>query len=295
MEAHGGELRLNRQVEEIVIEGGRAVGVRVRRARGGQAGEELEEHRADLIVSNAGAANTWLRLVPAAHRPPLVASLEGFLEGEPEVAHVSAYVGFRRDPRELGFRGENHWLYRGFDHEATWAARDSWLAARAAPMAYLSFPSLKDPDADGHTAEVLGLCGQRPFAGWRGTPWKRRGEDYEELKHQATEALLDLVEERRPGFRAAVDFVELSTPLTTEDMTGHRRGVIYGLPATAPRFDRRNAGWGFPRTPIPGLYQTGADAGSLGLMGALQGGLLTLSHLPGGVSMPQAVAAARRS
>ncbi len=298
IEGAGGQVLLNRKVDEVLIEGGRAVGVRARPTRGRGAGPgsdaNLEEHRAPVIVSNAGAANTWRQLVPEAHRPAFTADLDRFLDRAPLSTHVSAYLGLRQEPTALGMRGENHWLHRGYDHDAAWRAGSTWPADGQAPLVYLSFPSLKDPDAAAPTAEAVSICGDDAFARWRGRPWKNRGDDYEAFKQGITDALLDLVEERRPGFRELIDFVELSTPLTTEDLTGHHRGTIYGLPGTAARFDRRNAAWGHPRTPVPGLYQTGADAGSPGLMGALQGGLLTLSHLPGGVSMPQAIAASRK-
>jgi phytoene desaturase len=59
VEELGGELHLNSEVERILIEGGRAVGVRL---------ADGSEHRADHVISNAEAAYTYTQLIPAEHR-----------------------------------------------------------------------------------------------------------------------------------------------------------------------------------------------------------------------------------
>jgi len=53
---------------------------------------------------------------------------------------------------------------------------------------------------------------------------------------------------------------------------GH--GEIYGLASTPERFAIRKLG---ARTPIRGLYLTGQDVSSLGVVGALYGGVISAS------------------
>jgi all-trans-retinol 13,14-reductase len=53
------------------------------------------------------------------------------------------------------------------------------------------------------------------------------------------------------------------------------------------RLRGKNLPWTDPKTPITGLYLTGADVSSLGIMGAMMGGIVTLSNLPEGISIPQ--------
>ncbi len=59
IEGQGNEVRCNAEVEQILVENGRAAGVRL------AGGEVL---RSDIVVSNADAAFTYRHLVPAAHR-----------------------------------------------------------------------------------------------------------------------------------------------------------------------------------------------------------------------------------
>ncbi len=156
--AAGGDLRPNHEVTRILLEDGRAVGVGVN-IRKGKEGVRAE-FRAPTVVSDAGAWSTFTRMLPASALPfrdQLKSPPEGF-----EV--VELFLGLRRDPRELGFKGENYWIFESFDHDEMYAQRSELLNGRAA-MAYLSFPSLKDPHAQRHTAEIIA-----PFSYGRSCP-----------------------------------------------------------------------------------------------------------------------------
>jgi phytoene dehydrogenase-like protein len=269
--AAGGELLPNHEVSRILVEGNRAVGVEVN-VRIGKQGSHAE-FRAPVVVSDAGAWNTFARMLPPSaipFRDELKSRPDGF-----EV--VELFLGLRRDPRELNFQGENHWIFESFDHDEMYARRNELLDGRTA-MAYLSFPSLKDPRAQHHTAEIIAPLSYRSLEEYRDEPWRRRGVDYESAKQKITQALLDLVERQHPGFKDLVEYSELGTPLTFEHFTAAPSGAIYGYPGTPEKYTKT---WLNPRTPIKNLYLTGSDAGLLGIMGALMGGVVTASCLLG--------------
>ncbi len=279
VEAAGGALLVNHEVEEILVEGGAAAGVRVRAGRG----QAPVEHRAPLVFSGAGADLTLTRLLPPALRqaaPPPAAGTSA----------VTLYQGLSRSPAEVGLRGENTWLFAKADHDALWAERNLLLEGQVG-AAYLSTPSLKDPAARSHTAEVISHLDAEPLAAWRDGAWRRRGPEYEALKQRITGALLATVERRFPGFGALVAHAELSTPLTMEHFGGQRRGLYYGIPATPDRFRSRRCG---VRTPVRNLYLAGADAVSLGIGGALMGGVLSAALSMGPRGFGRIQAAARR-
>jgi len=269
--AAGGELLPNHEVTRILLESGCAVGVEVNLHKGKQV--VRGEFRAPVIVSDAGAWNTFTRMLPGSDLPfhdQLKSPPEGF-----EV--VELFLGLRRDPREMGFRGENYWIFESFDHDEMYARRNEVLNGGAA-MAYLSFPSLKDPHAQRHTAEIIAPLSYSLLEAHRHEPWRRRGADYESAKNRITRALLDLVERHHLGFGNLVEYSELATPLTFEHFTAAPSGAIYGYPATPEKYGKA---WLGPRTPIQNLYLTGSDAALLGIMGALMGGVLTASCLLG--------------
>ena len=283
--AAGGACRTSHEVTEIVVEGDRAVGVRARAGLGRHTREV--ELRAPVVVSDVGARKTLVELLPEAIDHPLRRALAATPPGPTAVV---LYVGFDANPSVLGFRGENHWIFDDWDHDAR-RAHERALGEGRATMAYLSFPSLKDPEPARPTAEIIAFVDYERFGEWRNRPWKRRGPEYEALKERIAQALLDLVERRHPGFRAHVSFYELSTPLSVEAMAGHPRGQIYGLPATPQRL--REA-WLGPQTPVRGLFLTGSDIAAHGIVGALTGGLLTAAKLLGPLGILRILAAARK-
>ena len=268
----GGELLPNHEVTRILLEGNRAGGVEVNVKKGKQGSRA--EFRAPVVVSDAGAWNTFTRLLPSSTPLPFRDELKSPPQGF-EV--VELFLGLRRDPRELGFQGENHWIFSSFDHDAMYARRSELLDGRAM-LAYLSFPSLKDSRAPRHTAEIIAPLDYRSLEAYREEPWRRRSVDYESAKSRITQALIDIVEQHYPGFRDLVEYSELGTPLTFEYFTGAPSGGIYGYPGTPNRYRMK---WLGVSTPVRNLYLTGTDGASLGIMGALIGGVLTASRLLG--------------
>ncbi|MEZ0373036.1 MAG: phytoene desaturase family protein, partial [Candidatus Sericytochromatia bacterium] len=274
IEAAGGEVRLLHEVQEICVEKNQAIGVKVRDLRKKE--PTYLQFYAPVIISDTGAYSTYLKLIPQRIEIPFRQDLQDFCSRYPATSNVSLYLGFKTDPRTLGFRGENHWMYSSYDHEAHFQARNTWLLEGTEPPgAYLSFASLKDPEAQSHTGEIIAFADYEYFAGWKDAPWKRRGEDYEAFKARIAQSLLDFVEQRYPGFKDLVDYAELSTPVTNEFFTGHSRGMIYGLPCVPERFVPHKSPWCQVATPIKGLYLTGADTLSPGIGGALAAGLAT--------------------
>jgi phytoene dehydrogenase-like protein len=202
---------------------------------------------------------------------------------------VELFLGLRRDPGKMGFKGENYWIFESYDHDDLYARRNDLLDGRAA-MAYPSFPSLKSTTGQPHTAEIIAPLSYSSLENHRREPWRRRSADYETAKNRITRALLDIVERHHPGFGDLVEYSELATPLTFEYFTTAPSGSIYGYPATPEKYRKT---WLDPRTPIQNLYLTGSDAAVLGIMGALMGAVVAASCVLGRFGFLQIMRAAR--
>jgi phytoene dehydrogenase-like protein len=280
IEAAGGVVLTQRRVTEILLESGVAVGVKADVTSQRPAG--FETYSAPIVVSDAGAFNTYLKLIPPSYPMAERQQIRAFPKGS---SMLTVYLGLKESPQRLGFQGENHWIYTTYDHDGI-ALALTHQAAQAGPISlerppqfgYLSFPSLKDPQAQGHTAEIIAHVDYDFFAPWQGQPWRRRGHDYAELKANIIQSLVQLVENHYPGFGDLIEYAELSTPLTVEHFDASDRGSIYGIPCIPERLDQP---WIGVRTPIKNLYLTGADTSSLGIMGAMMGGVKTTGLLQG--------------
>jgi all-trans-retinol 13,14-reductase len=271
--AAGGRAVVGAEVGEVVLEGGRAAGVRM--ARDGRV------LHAPVVVSDAGVVNTFARLVPGR-----VAARAGFPERlgrlRPSAAHVCLYVGLDRTARDLGLPRANLWVHPSERYEESLAAAATDPEAPL-PLVYVSFPSAKDPDFERRhpgraTIDVFTLAPYERFAAWEAAPWKKRGLAYEAVKARLAERLLETLYAHVPQARGAVDVWELSTPLTTRHFGNYARGELYGVDHTPVRFRQRFLR---PRTAIPGLWLTGQDVATCGVAGALMGGVTSASAILG--------------
>ncbi len=272
IEAAGGAVVTSAEVREILMEGGRAVGVKMVDGR---------ELRARAVVSNAGFTNTFFRLLPADVKEGLGVE-EVAARFRPSAAHLSLYLGLQETAEELGLERTNLWIYPHHDHEQN-VARFAADPEAPLPVAYLSFPSAKDPDFENRypgraTIEVVTMAPYQWFERWQDLPWKKRGEEYEAFKKRLTERMLEPLYEHCPQVEGKIDHAELSTPLSTRHFAGFRQGEIYGLAATPDRFADR---WLKPRTTVPGLYLTGSDIATAGVAGAMYGGVFAASVILG--------------
>lgn len=273
IEETGGKILVNHEVKEILVENGKAVGVRAEFKKGKNRTEMI--FKAPVIVSCAGAYNTYCKLLPMQHACDYRQDVS---EHPPGLSHVCVYIGFKESPSVLGFRGENHWIFDDYNHDRMFNDIDA-VAENRMKMAFLSFPSMKDPEARAHTGEIITFVSYELFKKWKDEKWKKRGDEYEEFKKEIAERMLDFIDSKYPGFRDLVDFYELSTPLSTEYFTHHVKGNIYGM-LTTP--DRLLKGWNHVKTPVKNLYLTGTDAAVLGVAGAFTGGIFTTIELLGG-------------
>src|SRR5579859_3647678 len=221
--------------------------------------------------------------------PPLGLPQQRALEHIPTTGGTLAvYLGLKDDPARLGVKGANYWLYSGFDHDATYNGGPQLLRGQVSGC-YLTFPSTRDPLATAPTAQIHAWVKPEQFAPWSDRRWLHRGDDYQSLKDSVAATLLDYADRHVPGLRDLVSVCEVSTPLSVEHFTGHPHGAVYGLPATPERL--RMARFG-PRTPIRGLLLAGADVASLGIVGAMMGGVVAAASVLGVRGFPRITRAA---
>ena len=265
LKAVGGEAWVLAPVQRVMLESGRAVGVEL------PGGVSL---RARRVVAGVGVLNS-LRLLPEDHQRSGWAQRLDALPSSP--AYLCLNLGFAGDLRAAGASETNNWLLESWDvDDAWWNIEDPEAVP---PIAYLSFPSLKDPTHGQplrHTGEVLTFVHWEAFQKWAGTQWRRRGPAYESLKAALCERLLAHLRRRLPTIMRHLVFHELSTPLSTAHFTRAWKGGIYGLETTPERFASTDL---CAHTPIPGLYLTGGDVVAPGIAGALVSGVITASAI----------------
>lgn len=270
----GGETLVRAAVAEIIIERGRAIGVRM---------DTGEEFFASKVVSAAGALNTTNRLLPQEYRCSKWAREIADIPQSP--AYVCLYLGLEGDVAAAGASRSNLWFYETWDMEVSeW---DVTKPDSEAPVIFMSLPSLRDPSHDPgptgrHTAEVMTFVPWDAFAKWEKTRRAKRGTDYLAFKKNIETRLVAQLTRYMPDLMSLVKYKELSTPLSTAYFTWAPRGAPYGLEATPRRFISRNLQ---PRTPIK--PSAGCDVATMGVMGALGGGLIAAGAVHPRILLPK--------
>jgi phytoene dehydrogenase-like protein len=268
----GGEVFTYASVEAILVNDGRVRGLRM------ADGHEIE---CPVVISNAGVFNTFTELLDES-APGVNIYRQRLQQVRPSMASMCLYIGLQATAEELGLPKTNFWIYPSANYEADVEAFDADPEAEI-PLVYISFPSAKDPSfAERYpgraTIEIVAPGPHEWFERWADQPWGKRGDDYEALKERLSQRLLAYLFEKLPQLRDRIDYCELSTSLSTDYFCRYHHGEIYGLDHDPQRFEQD---WLKPRTDIPGLYLTGQDILTCGVVGAMIGGLLTAVQLTG--------------
>jgi all-trans-retinol 13,14-reductase len=217
IERGGGKLKLRARVQQLLVENGIVVGVRL---------DNASEFHAPRVFSDVGARNT-VGLLPAQMQDSQWA--KEVLSLAPSVCHIGLYLGLEGDIRANGASPANHWFHSSWDVDAgLW--RDP-LNESSAPGLFVSFPSLKDPahnpgSKQRHTAELVAMTSWDVFAPWQNSTRLQRPEEYTALKSAIERNMLAQFAVYFPALAPMVVAHELSTPLTTSSFIGSQQGAI---------------------------------------------------------------------
>jgi all-trans-retinol 13,14-reductase len=260
----GGELRLRTQVEKIIIQDQRAVGVRL------ADGSELS---ARYIISNADTGITFDKLIGREHlSPKLVRKLDAV---QYSTSALSLFFATDMDLRTAGLDSGNNWYYDNADLETQYqhGLGDHVLHADTPEMMFLTCTTLKDPSkmhSGHHTCEAFAFVGYEPFARWADSKHGDRPGDYNAMKEDLAWRMIMGLEKRIPGLSKHIVFWDLGTPLTNQHYINATRGNLYGTAKSI----RQLGPLGFStQTELDGLLMCGASTDSHGVAGVTATGL----------------------
>lgn len=270
IEKAGGAVVFLADVKHVIVDKNRAVGVEMM---------DGKKFYGTSIISDTGVVHSFSSLLPPDTRQRHHLD-EQLTQLEPSAAHVGLYLGIKGSAKELKLPACNYWLFPAeYDHElnqSRYTNFDSTL-----PVSYISFPAAKDPEwqrthPDTSTVEVIVIVPYDWFSSWENTTRKKRGDEYEKRKQQLGEQLLQELYRVEPQLQGRIEYMEVSTPLTTKTFTNHQHGEIYGVAHTPSRFRQRFLK---PVTPVKNFYLTGQDAFIASIAGGLMGGILCASAI----------------
>jgi len=248
LEKYGGTLRLGATVEEILLEGKQAVGVRLK------TGEVLRVNQA--VVSNASIWDT-LKLLPSEAIPQQFRAEKESLPQCPSFMHLHLGIDGANLPEDLPC---HHIIVNDWEKGVT-AEQNVVL---------ISMPSLLDASLAPAGKQVIHAYtpASEPYHLWEGLD--RRSETYQNLKEERSQVLWEALEKVIPDVRDRCEVTLVGTPLTHERFLRRHQGT-YGPAINAENgfFPSANTPWEgllccgdstFPGIGLPAVAASGAIA-----------------------------------
>lgn len=263
VEEHGGTILTGKEVTGLLVEGGRCVGVET------ADGDRFRAGRAVLSTIHIK------HLVDMAPRDSWDADfLHGVETWRPGLSMVAAHYATTEPPRFVAGDGEVVPLAAGIPTSVERMLRvaPSFLRGEVDlddPVLLVLCPTVEDPSRapDGH--HTLKIVGFQPYELPDGP------EGWDDLRESVARANLAQLRRYAPNVTDDVILASaVKSPLDLERMNAHNwHGTCHGGdmgPAQAGGL-RPAPGWAQHRTPIPGLYQTGATTHPGGSVSAAPG------------------------
>jgi all-trans-retinol 13,14-reductase len=268
----GGQVAVGTPVERILVENGRAVGVKL------EGGGEI---RCDLVISDASASVTFNQLLD----PELSASL-GYLENVKKIpsspGHAHLMLGFDERvelPQHIIWVLPNYPGVGKYDldgQDLLWK-RDRRIDG--GPSGYILCPSERDPVFQQRYPNKSTVCVLAEVPVDWVQRYRSEPQFKAELEGQLMERLWKTAQEHLPGIRGKTPaFKELGVPVGCNPRI--YGGASYGLECSKERFIE-HTWWLKHQTRIPGLYLSGQDPFIPSFAGALISARIAYSVITG--------------
>ena len=250
--ALGVDIRLNAEVQRILVQNGVALGVAL---------ADGDEYRAPVVASNADANVTFNRLMDSRLLPPSFAEAVGRINYDSaslkinvalsELPDFMACPGRQPGPQHRGtihICPDQDYIERAYDDA-------KYGRPSAAPILECTIPSAVDPTVAPPGKHLMSMFIQY-------APYRLREGNWDELRDRFADRCFDLLNEYAPNFKRSVIARQVLTPLDLERTFNLTGGNIFqGAMTLNQLFSLRPVpGFAGYRTPIRGLFLCGAAA-----------------------------------
>ncbi len=209
----GGKIRYGTKVGKIIVDNGRAVGVRT---------EDGQEFTADYVVSAADGRRTIFDWLEGKYTDP---EIEDIYKLRPvSSSSLLVALGAARTFEDLPSSGAG-WIY--FLDEPVTLGGKEFRSIR--PMIYNFDPSLAPP---GKT--LIRLLFPADWDFWNAL--REAPDRYRAEKEKIAGTVISLLDRRYPGLAAQIEMWDVATPLTFERYTGNWKGSSIGWDLTTETF-----------------------------------------------------------
>ncbi|NEN89637.1 MAG: carotene isomerase [Okeania sp. SIO3H1] len=227
LEKTGGEIRYKSRVQKIIIEKGKAVGVKLTNGK---------VYRGKRVISNATRWDTFGKLIPAENIPPSEKKWRSNYQKSP--SFLSLHLGVEASVFPEGTECHHILL-------------ENWEKMEESEgTIFVSIPTLLDPGLAPEGYHIVHSFTPCYIEDWQGLSIK----EYEAKKEEAAGRVIDRLENIFPGLDVGLDYMEVGTARSHQRFLNREDGTYGPIPR---RKLQGLLAMPFNRTAIPGLYCVG--------------------------------------
>lgn len=219
IEEHGGKVLLNQLVTSIDYKGDKVSGVSFKQVKGKDKGQ-VQQAGARQIIMN-GSVPGLCQLLSKKDAAALSRSIKDLSIG---ASLLTVYYGFNKSLQDIGNRNYSTFIYDGSVRN-----QKDILGNNHSDFSTRSFTFVDYGQVDSRLApegkSVGAVCMIDYPSDWEGL----EREEYMRMKADVADTITGRLENVLPGFREAVEYVEVATSLSVERFTLNPRGAVYGF------------------------------------------------------------------
>lgn len=219
IEKHGGKVILNCKCTGILFDGDRATGVQYETTT--DSNVEIGTSQATEIVVNASVPQLAGELIPAEQADNLKEKVKGMNIG---ASLLTVYFGFHTPLIRLGNRHYSTFVFDPSIKTQKDILRNNHEGFETRSFTLVDYSMVDSGLAPGGKS-VGAVCCIDYASDWEGLDRKA----YLQRKDQVAETIIARCEKLIPGFRNAIEYVEVGTPLTIRRYTLNPAGAVYGF------------------------------------------------------------------
>ncbi|MBN2546460.1 MAG: FAD-dependent oxidoreductase [Spirochaetes bacterium] len=206
-----GKIILNTEVKQILSEDNNAEGVLT---------DQGEIFYSNLIISNTGAKNTFLKLMdPENVKKRYIRKVEN---QELSLSAIQLYLGLDCKPEKLGITDHSFTVFFSYDHDLNYQyiLNGEYDKTFFSCSNYSFFDKTLSPEGK----SILNIFSLDHIDKWKNLSKNQ----YNKKKKETMETIINKVEKFIPGLKDHIIVKELGTPMTMNRYTLNQEGSIYG-------------------------------------------------------------------
>jgi all-trans-retinol 13,14-reductase len=215
----GGEVMLNQLVTSLDYQGDKVSGVSFKEMKGKNKGQ-LKQATAPHFIMN-GSIPGLCGLLSKKDAAPLALSIKDMAIG---ASLLTVYYGFNKSLQEIGNKN-----YSTFIYDESVKSQKDILGNNHSDFSTRSFTFVDYGQVDSRLASegksVGAVCAIDYPSDWESL----ERSEYMRMKEDVADIITSRLERILPGFREAVEYVEVATSLSVERFTLNPKGAVYGF------------------------------------------------------------------